>query len=75
METTCSHRLLITPERWARLRALPAHPLLQRAAATVAEMAESYAADRAIVLDETGHNWHLVRARHLQNRVVTLLVQ
>jgi hypothetical protein len=72
---SASHRLLVSPERWARLRALPAHPLLARAAARVAADADRYAADRTIAVDVTGHNWHLIRARLCQTRVVTLLVR
>jgi hypothetical protein len=68
------HRLLVSPDRWARLRALPAQPLLTRAAAKVAADADRYAADRTIPVEVTGHNWHLIRARRAQTRIVTLLV-
>ena len=30
--------------------------------------------DRTITVDLTGHNWHLIRARYAQTRIVTLLV-
>lgn len=67
-------RLLVSPERWARLRALPASPFLQRAAEALAEIVEPWVDDRTITVDEAGHNWHLIRARELQLRVVSLLV-
>ncbi len=70
-----SHRLLVSPQRWARLRALPEHPLLNAAAATLDRLAESWAANQEICVDETAHNAHLVRARHAQARIVSLLVQ
>lgn len=73
--TTASHRLLVSPERWARLRRLPAHPLLDRCASALDALAEEWARDFTITVDETGHNYHLVRARHAQTRVVSLLVQ
>lgn len=70
-----SHRLYVSSDRWARLRALPDHPVLNSAAERVAADADRFAADRTIVLDETAHNWHLIRARHVQTRVITLLVR
>ncbi len=73
--TALSHRLLVSPERWARLRALPAHPVIDRCAALLADAADRYAADDTITVDETGHNYHLIRARQAQVRVVSLLVQ
>ena len=51
-----SHRLYVPPERWARLRSLPDHPVLAAAAEQVAADAERYAADRTIPLDVTAHN-------------------
>ncbi|HOF86684.1 MAG TPA: hypothetical protein PLZ36_01095, partial [Armatimonadota bacterium] len=75
MITAASHRLFVSADRWARLRALPEHPLLRQAAAYVADTAEAFSADRAITVNETGHNWHLIRARRAQTRVVTLLVR
>ncbi|MHB9129624.1 MAG: hypothetical protein ACYDBB_00860 [Armatimonadota bacterium] len=70
-----SHRLYVSRERWERLRALPEHPVVAAAAGKVAADAARFAADRTIPVDVTGHNWHLIRARHAQTRVVTLLVQ
>lgn len=72
---TTSHRLFVSSPRWARLRNLPDHPVLTAAREQVAAQAECFAADRTLTVDETGHNYHLVRARHAQTRVVTLLVQ
>lgn len=70
-----SHRLFVSSDRWTRLRNLPEHPVLTAAREQVASEAESFAADHTLTVDETGHNYHLVRARHAQTRVVTLLVQ
>lgn len=75
MLATASHRLLVSPERWARLRWLPAHPILDRCASVLDALAEEWARDFTITVDETGHNYHLIRARHAQTRVVSLLVQ
>jgi len=75
MIATASHRLLVAPERWARLRRLPAHPILDRCAAALDALADEWARDFTITVDETGHNYHLIRARHTQTRVVSLLVQ
>jgi hypothetical protein len=70
-----SHRLLVSAERWARLRTLPKLPLLRQAAARLAESAEPWVDERALPTDETDHNWHLIRARHAQTRIVSMLVR
>jgi hypothetical protein len=57
------------------LRELPRLPLLRRAAERLAEMTEPWVADRTIPVDETGHNWHLIRARYAQTRIISLLVR
>lgn len=72
---TPSHRLIVTAERWARLRSLPDHPVLRLAAEGLKRDCAVWAADRTITVDETSHNWHLIRARTTQLRVVSLLVQ
>ena len=74
-ETGTSPRLLVSAERWARLRALPDLPLLRQAAAALAATTEPWVADRTIPGDDTSHNWHLIRARHAQTRIVSLLVR
>ncbi|MBL8025584.1 MAG: hypothetical protein JNL74_04190 [Fibrobacteres bacterium] len=50
-------------------------PLSVKLKSLISKDADSFVADRNIPLDETGHNFLLVRARLMQNRVVTLLTQ
>lgn len=40
----------------------------------VARLARGFMANPSIVVDQTGHNWHLIRARKMQQRLVTLCV-
>ncbi|HEY3418687.1 MAG TPA: hypothetical protein VGM23_17565 [Armatimonadota bacterium] len=75
MLTTTSHRLIVTPERWSRLRTLPDTPLLRQASERVGRMAEQFVGDRTLTVDQMGHNWLLIRARLAQTRIVTLLAQ
>jgi len=75
LQKISAYRLLVSPEHWARLRALPAHPLITRCAALLDEQADRFTEDFTIPVDETGHNYHLIRARKAQIRVVSLLVQ
>jgi hypothetical protein len=70
-----SHRLLVSRERWDRLRHLPAIPIFERAAKWLDELTDRWTRDFETPLDETVHNWHLIRARQAQTRVVSLLVQ
>jgi len=70
-----SHRLAVTPERWARLRNLPDVPAVRIAAAQLGVLAESWATDLTLHVDETRHNWHLIRARDAQTRAISLAVQ
>ncbi len=72
---TDAFRLLVSAERWARLRALPDLPLLRQAAERLAALTEPWLTDRSLPVDETSHNWHLVRAREAQTRVLSLLVR
>ena len=67
--------MLVSAERWARLRELPEVPVVQAAAERLAATAEPWVSDRTIPNDETSHNWHLIRARHVQTRIVSLLVR
>lgn len=73
--TGVSHRLLVSRRRWARLRRLPDVPLLQRMGRLLDRQTAPWLTDRTLTLDETAHNWHLLRARGWQTRVVSLLVQ
>lgn len=68
-------RLAVTPDDWQRLRRRPDLPLLRGAAKILDRTCAEWSRNRAIPLDETGHNWHLIRARTVQTRVVSLLVQ
>ena len=70
-----SHRLLVDNAHWQRLRSLPEHPLLQKTGRVLAELADSWVGDEHIPVDETVHNWTLLRARQAQIRILGLLVQ
>lgn len=74
--TLSSHpRLYISPEHIARLRQDCRHPTLQKAQETVALQAEEFAPSTVYPWDQTRHNAHLIRARHMQTRILTLLVE
>jgi len=75
MNSQRSHRLAVTPQRWARLRNLPDVPAVRIAAEQVGVLAEKWASDFSLKVDETHHNWHLIRARKAQTRIVALAVQ
>jgi len=70
-----SYRLVVSPERWARLHHLPASPLFHHVAKWLDTQTASWVKDRQIPVDETEHGWHLLRAREVQRRVFSLLVQ
>ena len=75
MNLAAHPRLYISAEHYRRVQQ-PSHlPILNAAARRVTELAERFAADPTIVVDETGHNYHLIRARRMQTRVVTLLAE
>ncbi|MCF7837233.1 MAG: hypothetical protein K9N49_01240 [Candidatus Marinimicrobia bacterium] len=73
--SSLSHRLLVDKQRWQRLKALPEHPVVRRAANMLDGAAELWSTDFEISVDQTTHNWQLIRARQTQKRVVSLLVQ
>ena len=75
MNSQSSHRLLVGPERWARLRNLPDVPSIRIAAAQLDALTERWATDFLLNVDETRHNWHLIRARDVQTRAISLAVQ
>lgn len=75
MNSTTSPRLFLTSEHYAGLKDIPDTPLMQQASCLLTEMAEQFLCDSQIKLDETSHNWHLIRARRMQIRLMTLLVQ
>jgi len=68
-------RLFFTPNHYSRLNAVPGTPLMQQASDLVSRMANQFLNDSRIVLDEGSHNWHLLRARQMQVRLMTLLVE
>jgi len=70
-----SHLLAVSKTAWMNLRRLPNLPLIRRATQSLDRTCVEWCKDRTIQTDETGHNWHLIRARILQTRVVSLLVQ
>ncbi len=72
--TPLLHGLLVPAERRARLHALPG-AVLPRAAAQLTALAAPWVDVPPVTVDETAHNWHLTRARVLQVRVISLLVE
>ncbi len=58
-----------------RLRLSPAHPALSEAAQKVRRDAAEYVLGEVFNYDEAVHNAHLIRARTMQRRIVTLLVE
>jgi hypothetical protein len=68
-------RLYIGPEAIERARVRPDRPALRRAWREVRKEAETYLATTAIEVDETGHNYHLMRARRCQKRILTLILR
>jgi hypothetical protein len=68
-------RLFITAAQYKRLKTAPDTPLLLATAQRVSALAEEFLGDTTIAVDETSHNWHLIRARQMQIRVFTLLVE
>jgi len=68
-------RLYAGAEELARLKSTPRQPLLRRAATEVADRADEYCRSATYEYPQNTHNAHLIRARHMQTRVVTLLVR
>ena len=68
-------RLYASRKQLERLRVTPDHPLLAAAARKVARDAAEYVLGAAFTYNEATHNAHLIRARMMQNRIVTLLVE
>ncbi len=75
MKLTAHPRLYISEDHYARLRISVDHPVSKKARQLVRELAQGFVADPTIVVDETGHNYHLIRARKMQTRVVTMLAE
>ncbi len=70
-----SPRLFITSEHIQRLRRSSRNSFLRDLQKTVSAEAEEYLASSRLTYDRSGHNAHLVRAREVQKRVWTLLVE
>jgi hypothetical protein len=68
-------RLYASRAQLESLRVAPAHPLLADAARQVARDAAEYVLGASFAYNEATHNAHLVRARTMQKRIVTLLVE
>ena len=68
-------RLYITADHYRRLQQPADTPVLTVASRRVTDLARKFLADPTIIVDETGHNYHLIRGRRMQTRVVTLLTE
>ena len=68
-------RLYITGAHYARLGERSDHPIVKASAKRVWKMAQGFVADPSITVDETGHNYHLIRARRMQTRLLTMLTE
>lgn len=68
-------RLYIGHREIKRIRSELSIPFLQRAAEKLATDAENYTKSGVFEYPQNTHNEHLIRARYLQNRIISLLVQ
>lgn len=75
MKLTAHPRLFVSGEHYARLRKPAGHPVPRKALRNVRKLARHFVADPTVAVDESGHNYHLIRARRVQRRVVTLLAE
>lgn len=75
MKLTAHPRLYISEAHYAKLKTKTEHAVSRQARRNVRTLANTFVEDPTIVVDETGHNSHLIRARKMQTRVVTLLVE
>jgi hypothetical protein len=66
-------RLYLSEAGFARLKDKTDSPVVLRAIRSIRRLAQGYVLDPEIPVDRTGHNYHLIRARKMQNRVFTLL--
>ncbi|MBA2480873.1 MAG: heparinase II/III family protein [Planctomycetes bacterium] len=69
-----TQRLYIGPEHYARLTAPGRSPALSGAQDRTLARADAALADPSCSVDETGHNWHLIRGRLCLRNVLSLLV-
>lgn len=70
-------RLFARPEDFTRIdeRFSAAHEVARKAHAIYHENLATASVEATITSLPTGHNWHLIRARELQTRIVTLMVE
>ena len=68
-------RLYLGPAELDRLRATPATPFLGFSARQVVADADDFAEMPPLTYARNVHNEHLIRAREVQNRVITLLAR
>jgi hypothetical protein len=68
-------RLYISEDRYSRLSEDTDHPVRRDALRQMKKLADAYVSDTNIEVDLTAHNYHLLRARRMQARVVTLLAE
>ncbi len=68
-------RLYLTQGHYNRLNEKVAHPVAKQARHNLRLLAEQYLDDGVIAFDPTVHNAHLIRARKMQSRVVSLLAE
>ncbi len=68
-------RLLLHDRLFERAQRAARNPLVHAAATRLAAQADEYLTGTDVVVDETQHNYHLIRARRFQGRIVTLLVR
>ena len=68
-------RMYITDLNYDRLQEKSDHPIVKASEKRVRKMAREFVADPSIIVDETGHNYHLIRARRMQTRVLTMLTE
>jgi hypothetical protein len=73
MKLTPHPRLYISQNHIDRLKVPAESTVLKRALRSVRRMANEFVDDPRIRVDETGHNYHLIRARRMQTRILTLL--
>lgn len=68
-------RLYISQAHYDGLKEKVTHSVARKARRDLRALAKRFVEDTDIVVDETGHNSHLIRARKMQTRVVTLLAE
>jgi len=76
MELTAHPRLFARPEDFAALdQRFNNHDSLSRSVRTAYEQAVAEFTQVRTDTAETGHNWHLIRMRNLQKRLLTILIE